>query len=94
MAGNRLKHVRQVFNHTRHRPAVIQGPTEWSEAVTADAAIGPFEPGEAAEGGWVTNRARSVFAERTAGGYFLDFTPNREVAARYLQKWLEPKKND
>jgi Cu(I)/Ag(I) efflux system membrane protein CusA/SilA len=26
---------------------------------------------------------RSVFAERTAGGYFLDFTSNREVAARY-----------
>src|SRR5437016_4053902 len=26
---------------------------------------------------------RSVFAERTTGGYFLDFTPNREVAARY-----------
>ena len=28
-------------------------------------------------------RTRSVFAERTTGGYFLDFTPNREVAARY-----------
>ena len=26
---------------------------------------------------------RSVFAERTTGGYFLDFTPNRKVAARY-----------
>ena len=26
---------------------------------------------------------RSVFAERTTGGYFLDFTPNREAAARY-----------
>ena len=26
---------------------------------------------------------RSVFAERTTGGYFLDFTPNREGAARY-----------
>jgi Cu(I)/Ag(I) efflux system membrane protein CusA/SilA len=26
---------------------------------------------------------RSVFAERTTGGYFLDFTPNRNVAARY-----------
>jgi len=26
---------------------------------------------------------RSVFAERTTGGYFLDFTPNRESAARY-----------
>jgi Cu(I)/Ag(I) efflux system membrane protein CusA/SilA len=26
---------------------------------------------------------RSIFAERTTGGYFLDFTPNREVAARY-----------
>jgi len=26
---------------------------------------------------------RSVFAERTTGGYFLDFTPNRQVAARY-----------
>lgn len=26
---------------------------------------------------------RSVFAERTTGGYFLDFTPKREVAARY-----------
>lgn len=26
---------------------------------------------------------RSVFAERTTGGYFLDLTPNREVAARY-----------
>src|SRR5207249_4556706 len=26
---------------------------------------------------------RSVFAERTTGGYFLDFTPNREVATRY-----------
>ena len=26
---------------------------------------------------------RSVFAERTTGGYFLDFTPNRDVAARY-----------
>jgi len=26
---------------------------------------------------------RSVFAERTAGGYFLDFTVNREAAARY-----------
>src|SRR6185312_3579285 len=28
-------------------------------------------------------RTRSAFAERTTGGYFLDFTPNREVAARY-----------
>ena len=26
---------------------------------------------------------RSVFAERTTGGYFLDFDVNREVAARY-----------
>jgi len=26
---------------------------------------------------------RSVFAERTTGGYFLDFTPNRQNAARY-----------
>src|SRR5713226_5234194 len=26
---------------------------------------------------------RSVFAERTTGGYFLDFTPKREAAARY-----------
>jgi copper/silver efflux system protein len=26
---------------------------------------------------------RSVFAERTTGGYFLDITPNREAAARY-----------
>jgi Cu(I)/Ag(I) efflux system membrane protein CusA/SilA len=26
---------------------------------------------------------RSAFAERTTGGYFLDFTPNRQVAARY-----------
>ncbi|HEY3857784.1 MAG TPA: CusA/CzcA family heavy metal efflux RND transporter [Verrucomicrobiae bacterium] len=26
---------------------------------------------------------RSVFAERTTGGYFLDFTANRKVAARY-----------
>jgi Cu(I)/Ag(I) efflux system membrane protein CusA/SilA len=26
---------------------------------------------------------RSVFAERTTGGYFLDFTPNRKAAARY-----------
>jgi Cu(I)/Ag(I) efflux system membrane protein CusA/SilA len=26
---------------------------------------------------------RSAFAERTTGGYFLDFTPNREVAGRY-----------
>src|SRR5437667_7897233 len=26
---------------------------------------------------------RSVFAERTTGGYFLDFTVNREAAARY-----------
>src|SRR6267143_780829 len=26
---------------------------------------------------------RSVFAERTVGGYFLDFTINREAAARY-----------
>jgi Cu(I)/Ag(I) efflux system membrane protein CusA/SilA len=26
---------------------------------------------------------RSVFAERTTGGYFLDITPNRQVAARY-----------
>ena len=26
---------------------------------------------------------RSVFAERTVGGYFLDFTTNREAAARY-----------
>jgi Cu(I)/Ag(I) efflux system membrane protein CusA/SilA len=28
-------------------------------------------------------KTRSVFAERTTGGYYLDFTPNREVAARY-----------
>jgi Cu(I)/Ag(I) efflux system membrane protein CusA/SilA len=28
-------------------------------------------------------QTRSVFAERTTGGYFLDFTPNRKVAARY-----------
>ncbi len=28
-------------------------------------------------------QTRSVFAERTTGGYFLDFTPNREAAARY-----------
>src|SRR5260370_11840698 len=27
--------------------------------------------------------ARSAFAERTTGGYFLDFTPNRRAAARY-----------
>jgi len=26
---------------------------------------------------------RSVFAERTTGGYFLDITPNRQAAARY-----------
>jgi Cu(I)/Ag(I) efflux system membrane protein CusA/SilA len=26
---------------------------------------------------------RSVFAERTTGGYFLNFTPNRKTAARY-----------
>ena len=26
---------------------------------------------------------RSVFAERTTGGYYLDFTVNREAAARY-----------
>ena len=26
---------------------------------------------------------RSAFAERTTGGYFLDFSPNREAAARY-----------
>lgn len=26
---------------------------------------------------------RSVFAERTTGGYFLDFAPNRKEAARY-----------
>src|ERR1039458_10359820 len=26
---------------------------------------------------------RSVFAERTTGGYFLDFTVNRQAAARY-----------
>jgi Cu(I)/Ag(I) efflux system membrane protein CusA/SilA len=26
---------------------------------------------------------RSAFAERTSGGYFLDFSPNREAAARY-----------
>src|SRR5262249_19585616 len=26
---------------------------------------------------------RSAFAERTTGGYFLDITPNRKVAARY-----------
>ncbi|HEY3863059.1 MAG TPA: CusA/CzcA family heavy metal efflux RND transporter [Verrucomicrobiae bacterium] len=26
---------------------------------------------------------RSVFAERSEGGYYLDFTPNRETAARY-----------
>jgi Cu(I)/Ag(I) efflux system membrane protein CusA/SilA len=29
------------------------------------------------------SQTRSAFAERTTGGYFLDFTPNREVAARY-----------
>jgi copper/silver efflux system protein len=28
-------------------------------------------------------KTRSAFAERTTGGYFLDFTPNREAAARY-----------
>ena len=28
-------------------------------------------------------QTRSVFAERTTGGYFLDFTVNREAAARY-----------
>ena len=28
-------------------------------------------------------KTRSAFAERTTGGYFLDITPNREVAARY-----------
>ena len=28
-------------------------------------------------------KTRSVFAERTTGGYFLDVTPNREIAARY-----------
>ena len=28
-------------------------------------------------------QTRSVFAERTTGGYFLDITPNREAAARY-----------
>ena len=28
-------------------------------------------------------KTRSVFAERTTGGYFLDFTPNRKAAARY-----------
>jgi Cu(I)/Ag(I) efflux system membrane protein CusA/SilA len=28
-------------------------------------------------------RTRSVFAERTTGGYFLDFTVNREAAVRY-----------
>ena len=28
-------------------------------------------------------KTRSVFAERTTGGYFLDFTVNREAAARY-----------
>jgi copper/silver efflux system protein len=28
-------------------------------------------------------KTRSVFAERTVGGYFLDFTVNREAAARY-----------
>ncbi len=26
---------------------------------------------------------RSIFAERNTGGYFLDFTPNRQAAARY-----------
>src|SRR5260370_32222276 len=26
---------------------------------------------------------RSAFAERTTGGYFLDFTPNRQAAPRY-----------
>jgi copper/silver efflux system protein len=26
---------------------------------------------------------RSAFAERTTGGYFLDFSPNRQIAARY-----------
>jgi len=30
-----------------------------------------------------TPDTRSVFAERTTGGYFLDFTVNREAAARY-----------
>jgi Cu(I)/Ag(I) efflux system membrane protein CusA/SilA len=28
-------------------------------------------------------KTRSAFAERTTGGYFLDVTPNRKVAARY-----------
>src|SRR5205823_13049769 len=28
-------------------------------------------------------KTRSAFAERTDGGYFLDFTVNREAAARY-----------
>ncbi len=28
-------------------------------------------------------KTRSAFAERTTGGYFLDFTPNRQAAARY-----------
>ena len=28
-------------------------------------------------------KTRSVFAERTTGGYFLDITPNQKVAARY-----------
>ena len=28
-------------------------------------------------------QTRSVYAERTTGGYFLDFTVNREAAARY-----------
>src|SRR5437762_2456173 len=31
---------------------------------------------------WLPN-TRSAFAERTVGGYFLDFTVNREAAARY-----------
>src|SRR5439155_22892839 len=30
---------------------------------------------------------RSAFAERTVGGYFLDFTVNREAAARYGLKF-------
>ncbi len=31
----------------------------------------------------ISRDTRSVFAERTTGGYFLDFTVNREAAARY-----------
>src|SRR5262249_16950104 len=31
----------------------------------------------------ILSKPPSVFAERTTGGYFLDFTPKRQVAARY-----------